>query len=93
MVKRIFMMEGWLVSLVGLAIGLVVGLSLALLQQHLGLVKMPGHFHLDAYPVVLQAGDVLLTAAGVALTGFLIAAVSAIPACPSGRRVRDGLSS
>ncbi len=93
MVKRIFMMEGWLVSLVGLAIGLVVGIGMALLQQHLGIVKMPGHFHLDAYPVVLQAGDVILTAAGVALTGFLIAAVSAIPACPSGRRVRDGLSS
>lgn len=93
MVRRIFLMEGWLVSLLGLAIGLAAGIGLALLQQHLGIVKMPGHFHLEAYPVVLQASDVLLTAAGVAITGFVIAALSATPACPSERRVRDGLSS
>lgn len=93
MVKRIFMTEGWLVSLAGLAVGLVIGITLALLQQHLGIVKMPGNFLMESYPVVLKAGDVLLTAAGVALTGFLIAAVSAIPACPSERQVRDGLSS
>ena len=93
LVRRIFVMEGWLISLIGLGTGLVAGVALALLQQHLGLIKMPGNFLMEYYPVVLQAGDVLLTVLGVALTGFVIALVSAIPACPSGRQAHDGLSS
>ena len=33
---------------------------------------MPGHFVVDAYPVVVQAADVLIIVAGVALIGWLI---------------------
>ena len=76
MIRRIFMLEGWLISLLGLAVGLVVGVALALLQQHLGIVKMPGNFLITAYPVVVKAGDIILTAAGVALTGLVIALLS-----------------
>lgn len=70
--QRIFVLEGWLVSLLGLVCGLVAGVVAALLQQHFGLVKMPGNFLIQSYPCVLEWGDVLLTVAGVALTGFLI---------------------
>ena len=78
LIRRIFILEGWMVSLLGMLIGLVIGVVLALLQQHLGLVKMPGNFIVDAYPVVLQWGDVLLTAAGVALIGLLVALAPAL---------------
>lgn len=78
LIRRTFILEGWMVSLLGMLIGLVVGVVLALLQQHLGLVKMPGSFIVDAYPVVLQWGDVLLTAAGVALIGLLVALAPAL---------------
>ena len=77
LVRRIFVLEGWLISLLGLLIGLAVGILLAALQQHYGLVKMPGGFLVSAYPVVLKLMDVLLTAAGVALTGLVIALLSA----------------
>ena len=77
LLKRIFVLEGWLVSLLGLGSGLVLGVVLALLQQRLGLVKMPGNFEMNAFPVVLQASDVLLTAASVALTGLLISLLAA----------------
>ena len=76
LVKRIFVLEGWLISLCGLLAGIVLGIALALLQQYFGLVKMPGNFLVSAYPVVLKFSDVLLTAAGVALTGLVIAFVS-----------------
>ena len=72
LVRRIFVWEGWLVSLIGLAAGLVVGLALTLAQQHFGFVKMPGGFFLQAYPVVLQPTDILWTALGVAVVGFAI---------------------
>lgn len=72
LVRRIFVWEGLLVSLIGLAAGLVVGLALTLAQQHFGFVKMPGGFFLQAYPVVLQPTDILWTALGVAVVGFAI---------------------
>ena len=73
LIRRIFVLEGWMISLLGMAIGLVLGVVLALLQQHFGLVKMPGNFVVNAYPVVLQWGDVLLTAVSVTLIGLLVA--------------------
>lgn len=73
LVRRIFRLEGWLVSLLGMAGGLVLGVALVLVQQRFGLVPMPGNFIVDAYPVVLRASDILWTVAGVALIGYLMA--------------------
>lgn len=73
LIRRVFILEGWLVSLLGMTAGLVVGVVLAWLQQRFGFVKMPGSFIVDAYPVVLKWGDVLLTAVSVALIGLLVA--------------------
>ena len=77
LVRRIFVLEGWLISLSGLAVGLIAGIALALLQQHFGFVKMPGSFIVTAYPVVVKFTDVLLTVAGVALTGLGVALFAA----------------
>ena len=74
-IRRVFIYEGWLVSLLGMAAGLVFGIVIAFAQQRFGLVKLPGNFLVDAYPVVLKSGDVLLTAAGVALVGLFTAAL------------------
>ena len=77
LVRRIFVTEGWLVSLLGMAIGVVAGVCLALMQQKLGLVKMPGNFMVDAYPVVLKLQDVVFTLLGVAAIGLSISLISA----------------
>ena len=66
MLRRIFLLEGWLVSLVGLVLGLFIGVLLVWLQQRYGLVPMPGNFVVSAYPVVLKASDLLWTAGAVA---------------------------
>ena len=73
LLRRTFTLEGWLISLLGLAAGLVVGIGFSLVQQHFGFIKMPGSFLVNAYPVILQWQDVLATIAGVALIGYLIA--------------------
>ena len=73
LIKRIFVLEGWLISLVGLAFGLVAGVGFSLAQQHLGFIKMPGTFIVQAYPIIISFSDVLLTVAGVAVIGYLIA--------------------
>ena len=73
MLRHTFTLEGWLISLLGLAAGLVIGIGFSLAQQNFGFIKMPGSFLVNAYPVILQWQDVLATIAGVALIGYLIA--------------------
>lgn len=73
LLRRIFLWEGWLISLLGMVIGLVIGVLLVWAQQRWGLVPMPGNFIVSAYPVVLKASDILWTIAGVSAVGFLMA--------------------
>lgn len=73
--RRIFLLEGFLVSLLGMVIGLVIGVLLVWLQDRYGLVPMPGNFIVSAYPVVLKASDLLWTVLGVGLVGFLMALI------------------
>ena len=73
LLKNVFVLEGWMISLLGLAAGLVLGIAFSLIQQHFGLIKMPGNFIVQAYPVILSWKDILATAAGVAIVGYLIA--------------------
>ena len=76
LIRRIFLLEGWLTALLGAAAGVVAGVLLALGQQRFGWIKMPGGFLMDAYPVILKAPDVVLTALSVALIGLLISALA-----------------
>ncbi len=73
MTRRIFLLEGWLISLLGLVLGLALGIAFVLLQQKYGLIRMPGNYIISAYPVILKASDIIWTAVGVALVGYLIA--------------------
>ena len=77
LIRRIFVLEGWMISLVGLAGGLILGVGFAALQQTFGIIKMPGHFVVQAYPLILSWSDILLTAIGVAVIGYLIALIPA----------------
>ena len=73
LIRKIFVLEGWFISLAGLAGGLVIGVGFAAIQQAFGIIKMPGHFVVQAYPIILSWSDILLTAVGVAAIGYLIA--------------------
>ncbi|MBQ0124655.1 MAG: FtsX-like permease family protein [Bacteroidales bacterium] len=72
LINNIFLKEGLLVSALGIISGIVLGLLVCWLQQKFSLVKMPGNFVIDAYPVVVQWGDVALTALGVGLIGYAV---------------------
>lgn len=76
-IRKIFILEGWMISLLGLFAGLVIGLALVILQQQTGIVGMPGAFAVNAYPVILNVGDIAVIAASVAAIGYIIALVPA----------------
>lgn len=74
LVLRIFLLEGMLVNLVGTVIGIVLGLITCLAQQYFGLWKLgssPETFIIDAYPVSVQSGDIVLVFFAVSLIGLL----------------------
>lgn len=62
LLDKIILLEGWLLSVTGLTIGLVVGIGLTYLQQSLGFVKLgdgsSGAFAMSAYPVKLLWTDI-----------------------------------
>jgi lipoprotein-releasing system permease protein len=73
LIGRIFLLEGWLISLFGVLGGVVLGLLLCVLQQQFSLVRISGNFLVDAYPVSILCSDVLLVALSVAVIGFVAA--------------------
>jgi len=72
-IKRIFLLEGWLISVLGAISGLVLGLILCLLQQRFGIISMPGNFVITAYPVLVRWSDVGLVLISVLLIGYFAA--------------------
>ena len=74
--RGIFVREGWYISLLGVAIGTAVGLLVCFLQQQFELIKMPGNFVVEAYPVVVRWADVLITVGAVSLIGWLAACLA-----------------
>ncbi|MFA5324543.1 MAG: FtsX-like permease family protein [Bacteroidales bacterium] len=73
LIKKIFVTEGWLISFCGIVVGVVLGLMICVVQQQFGIVKMPGNFIIDAYPVVIKFTDILIIVFGVGIIGYLIA--------------------
>ncbi|MDR1170654.1 MAG: ABC transporter permease [Prevotellaceae bacterium] len=77
LVRRIFLLTGLLISFAGIAAGIFIGLSICLLQQHFGLLKLPGsNLLVDAYPVKVLFTDLILVIVSVAVIGYLASAVS-----------------
>jgi ABC-type lipoprotein release transport system permease subunit len=75
LIRRIFLLEGWMISGFGACIGIIAGMGLCLLQQTCGLVKMgeAGAFVVSSYPVLVKTTDLVIILAVVVLSGFLSA--------------------
>ena len=61
-IVRIFLFEGRMISFFGAFVGVALGLFLCWLQQAFGLIRLgnSGSFVVDAYPVSVEAMDVLV---------------------------------
>lgn len=75
LIKRIFLFEGWFISIVGAIIGAMLGVVICLIQQYFKIIPMPNGFLIDAYPVEIQVLDVFIVLATVIAMGYLIARI------------------
>jgi len=75
LIRRIFLLEGWLICSLGALVGLVLGVIICLLQEYFGFIKLGTgtEYVLSAYPVHVQALDLLIVALVVLTLGFIAA--------------------
>ena len=80
-ISRIFVLQGWLITLAGAITGVAIGLILCLCQQQFGWLRLsgdPASMIISAYPVEVQWPDVIITFALVAAVGLLTSIVTAL---------------
>jgi lipoprotein-releasing system permease protein len=75
LIKRIFLAEGWLISVFGSITGIFLGTVISWVQQRFGIIKLTGNgnFIIEAYPVHIEVIDILLVWVTVLLIGLLAA--------------------
>ena len=73
LIRRIFLFEGWLISVVGALTGIGLGALMCLLQQYFGILKLGTGYVVDSYPVLTNPMDLLLVFVTVLFMGFLAA--------------------
>ncbi len=73
LITDIFVIEGILVSAIGAATGIVLGVAACLLQEHFGILALGNgsdNFLVDSYPVAVEFQDILLVFVTVILVGL-----------------------
>jgi len=71
LIRKIFLIEGWLISVIGAFAGLFLGAFVCWLQLKFDLVKLQGEtLIIPAYPVVMKFTDFLMVLTTVLAIGF-----------------------
>lgn len=71
LIQKIFIFEGWLISIIGAMAGVFLGFVICWLQQTFGLVKLQSEsLIMDSYPVVMKMKDFIIVPVTVLLIGY-----------------------
>lgn len=71
LIRKIFIFEGWLISIIGAFSGILLGFFVCWLQQTYGLVKLNSQsLIMDSYPVVMKLKDFIVVPCTVLLIGY-----------------------
>jgi ABC-type lipoprotein release transport system permease subunit len=74
MIRRIFMLEGMIISFVGGVIGMLIGLGVCILQQVFHIISFggdSGSYIIDYYPVKIEALDFLIVFGTIFIISFI----------------------
>lgn len=92
LIRRIFFIEGMMISMVGCILGMAAGLIFCLLQQHFGFIKMAGaSLMIDSYPVGIKGSDFILVFGTVLLVSLVASAISSRLSVKNTRSLREDL--
>jgi lipoprotein-releasing system permease protein len=71
LIRKIFIFEGWLISIIGAITGIIMGFIICWVQQTYGIVKLQSDsLMMDSYPVVMKVKDFIIVPGTVLLIGY-----------------------
>ncbi len=75
LIKKVFLLEGWLISIIGALIGIFIGGAISYAQELFEIVRFPaeGNYIVSAYPIDIKLSDFIVTFFSASSVGFLIA--------------------
>ncbi|MCD7962911.1 MAG: ABC transporter permease [Rikenellaceae bacterium] len=77
LIRKIFITEGMLISCTGMIIGLILGITVCLLQMKFGFIEMAGEtFMVDAYPVKMKITDIIGVVFSVIFINYIISVIT-----------------
>jgi lipoprotein-releasing system permease protein len=82
-IRNIFLVEGFLLTGLGVGLGFVLALMIYFLQKQFGIVSMPGTFAVDSYPVSIRLVDFVV----VCITVLFIGGLASIPPALRARQI------
>ena len=82
-IRSIFLMEGALLSALGIFTGFIFAIAIYSVQKYFGLVSIPGDFIIEAYPISMRFFDFIV----VAFTVFAIGLLASVPPALRAMRV------
>lgn len=74
-IRRIFFINGVMMSVIGMICGLILGIIFCLLQQHFGIIKMGASFIVDSFPIKIYITDILAIFSMVVIISCLCTAI------------------
>lgn len=77
LIRRIFLLEGLLLTILGMAIGFLLACGLYFIQKNWGIVTIPDGFMVSSYPISMRLSDFLPVCLTVMAIGVLAAILPA----------------
>lgn len=72
LIRRIFIGEGMMLTALGCIIGIVIGVGFCLLQQNVGLIRMPEEMIIEYYPVEILMTDLVIIVGVIVGVGYIV---------------------
>jgi len=85
----LFLKEGILITTLGVILGIILSVIIYYIQINFGIIAMAGSHIVQAYPIELRLGDILLVIMIVSLIGFIAAVLPAKKAAEIPALIRE----
>jgi lipoprotein-releasing system permease protein len=71
LIRKIFIFEGWMISIIGASVGIILGFVICWSQQRFGFIKLSSEtLMMNAYPIIMKLKDFIIVPATVLLIGY-----------------------
>ena len=88
-IRELFLKEGVFITLLGVIAGIILALVIYYIQVNFGIVAMTASHIVQAYPIELRIGDILLVITIVSCIGFIAALLPAKKAAEIPALIRE----